>query len=204
MKNVNFLLLSDNKLCSLPSDIAHMETLATIYVRLSKRLDHDLTTAMLLLSGRRQPARVSSARARSADQSQDARCAALEADGSCSDAASRAFRLAPTSSRLFRPSSVCWPILRRSTCGTRQMHLDLTHVSCQGRRQPAHVAASGNRPADTSGGALSAKFESSGLDLTQVCQDSQQSAQMAAGRAGPSAESQAPLCATLGFVSSGS
>jgi len=37
MKNVKQLSLYDNKLCSLPSDIAHLETLATLYVRLSKR-----------------------------------------------------------------------------------------------------------------------------------------------------------------------
>jgi Leucine-rich repeat (LRR) protein len=33
MKNVNFLLLSDNNLCSLPSDIAHMKKLEGLHVR---------------------------------------------------------------------------------------------------------------------------------------------------------------------------
>jgi Leucine-rich repeat (LRR) protein len=37
MKNVKLLWLYGNKLCSLPSDIAHLETLETLHVRLSKR-----------------------------------------------------------------------------------------------------------------------------------------------------------------------
>jgi hypothetical protein len=52
-----------------------------LFVRLLKRLHRDLTKPRCF-SGRRQPAQVSSARARSADQSQGALCAALEADGS--------------------------------------------------------------------------------------------------------------------------
>jgi hypothetical protein len=64
-KNVKSLWLGYNKLCSLPSEIAHLATLEVLYVRLSKRLDHGLT--------------------------QKPCC----------------FRLAKTSSRLFRPSSVC-------------------------------------------------------------------------------------------------
>ena len=43
MKNVKSLWLNDNKLCSLPSEIAHLTTLETLIVRLSKRLDRDLT-----------------------------------------------------------------------------------------------------------------------------------------------------------------
>jgi hypothetical protein len=81
MKNVKALYLHNNNLRSLPSDIAQLATLEWLHVRLSKRLDHDLTTGTLF-SGRRQPAHVSSARARSADQSQDAQRAAIEADGS--------------------------------------------------------------------------------------------------------------------------
>jgi hypothetical protein len=46
------------------------------------------------------------------------------------------------------------------------LDLDLTALALSGRRQPAHVAAGRNRPADTSGGALSAKFELDGRDLT--------------------------------------
>jgi Leucine-rich repeat (LRR) protein len=37
MKNVKTLYLHDNKLCSLPSDIAHLATLEELFVRLSKR-----------------------------------------------------------------------------------------------------------------------------------------------------------------------
>jgi Leucine-rich repeat (LRR) protein len=37
MKNVKTLDLAINKLCSLPSEIAHMTTLEGLYVRLSKR-----------------------------------------------------------------------------------------------------------------------------------------------------------------------
>jgi hypothetical protein len=40
MKHVKTLLLGINKLCSLPSDIAHLATLERLYVRLPKRLDH--------------------------------------------------------------------------------------------------------------------------------------------------------------------
>jgi Leucine-rich repeat (LRR) protein len=43
MKNVKYLSLSNNKLCSLPSDIAHLTMLEELWVRLSKRLDRDLT-----------------------------------------------------------------------------------------------------------------------------------------------------------------
>ena len=43
MKNVKSLWLLKNKLCSLPSEIAHLTTLETLIVRLSKRLDRDLT-----------------------------------------------------------------------------------------------------------------------------------------------------------------
>jgi hypothetical protein len=43
MKNVKELNLYDNKLCSLPSEIALMTTLETLYVRLLKGLDRDLT-----------------------------------------------------------------------------------------------------------------------------------------------------------------
>jgi Leucine-rich repeat (LRR) protein len=43
MKNVKQLRLNVNKLCSLPSEIAHLSTLEELWVRLSKRLDRDLT-----------------------------------------------------------------------------------------------------------------------------------------------------------------
>jgi Leucine-rich repeat (LRR) protein len=81
MTNVKTLWLHNNDLCSLPSEIAHLTTLVNLFVRLLKRLHRDLTKPRCF-SGRRQPAQVSSARARSADQSQGALCAALEADGS--------------------------------------------------------------------------------------------------------------------------
>jgi hypothetical protein len=81
MKNLKQLSLTDNNLCSLPSEIAHLETLEVLFVRLLKRLDRDLTERHVV-SGQQQPAHVSSARARSADQSEESLCAALEADGS--------------------------------------------------------------------------------------------------------------------------
>jgi hypothetical protein len=80
MKNVKTLDLSKNNLCSLPSEIADLKTLERLYVRLSKRFDRDLT--IVVVAGQRQPAHISSARTRSADQSQVALRAALEADGS--------------------------------------------------------------------------------------------------------------------------
>jgi leucine-rich repeat protein SHOC2 len=43
MKNVKFLVLYNNNFCSLPSEIAHLTTLEELSVRLSKRLDRDLT-----------------------------------------------------------------------------------------------------------------------------------------------------------------
>jgi hypothetical protein len=81
MKNVKGLYLDSNNLCSLPSEIAQLATLEVLYVRLSKRLDRDLTKSHVV-SGQQQPAHISSARARSADQSHGARRAALEAYGS--------------------------------------------------------------------------------------------------------------------------
>ena len=80
MKNVKELDLNSNNLCSLQSEVALMTTLEGLYVRLSKRYDRDLTKSRVV-SGLRQPAHVSSARARSADQSQVALRATLEADG---------------------------------------------------------------------------------------------------------------------------
>jgi hypothetical protein len=93
MKNVMEFYLISNKLCSLPSEIALMTTLEKLYVRLSKRLreqsalravgndlgldDRDLTERHVV-SGRAQPAHVSSARTRSAGQSQAAHGATLE------------------------------------------------------------------------------------------------------------------------------
>jgi hypothetical protein len=65
MKNVKNLYLYDNNLCSLPSEIAHLNTLEVLSVRFSKRSDRDLTESRVV------------------------------------------FRSASTSSRLFRPSSVC-------------------------------------------------------------------------------------------------
>jgi Leucine-rich repeat (LRR) protein len=37
MKNVKILYVANNKLCSLPSEIAHLATLEELWVRLSKR-----------------------------------------------------------------------------------------------------------------------------------------------------------------------
>jgi hypothetical protein len=81
MKNLKQLRLGINNLCSLPSEIAHLTMLERLFVRLLKRLDRDLTLSHVV-SGQQQPAHFSSARARSADQSQVALRAALEADGS--------------------------------------------------------------------------------------------------------------------------
>jgi leucine-rich repeat protein SHOC2 len=78
MEHLKRLYLTTNNLCSLPSEIAHLATLEELGVRFSKRSRRDLTTGTLF-SGQRQPARVSSPRARSADQSQDALRASLEA-----------------------------------------------------------------------------------------------------------------------------
>jgi Leucine-rich repeat (LRR) protein len=39
LKNLKELTLYNNKLCSLPSEIAHLTTLERLYVRLSKGLD---------------------------------------------------------------------------------------------------------------------------------------------------------------------
>jgi hypothetical protein len=78
MKNLRRLDLSFNKLCSLPSEIAHLTTLEQLWVRLSKRLDRDLTKSHYV-SGQWQPFHVSSARAWSAEQSEGALRAALEA-----------------------------------------------------------------------------------------------------------------------------
>jgi hypothetical protein len=62
MKNVKLLCLNNNNnnLCSLPSEIALLATLEELAVRLPKRLDRDLTKSHVV-SGRRQPAQVSSA-----------------------------------------------------------------------------------------------------------------------------------------------
>ena len=81
MKNLKRLYVDNNNLCSLPSEIALLAKLERLNVRLLKRLDRDLTKSHIV-SGLQQPAHVTSARARSADQSEDAFCAALEADGS--------------------------------------------------------------------------------------------------------------------------
>jgi hypothetical protein len=43
MKNLKRLYVDNNNLCSLPSEIAHLANLEWLYVRLSKRLDRDLT-----------------------------------------------------------------------------------------------------------------------------------------------------------------
>jgi hypothetical protein len=48
MKNLKRLFLSNNMLCSLPSEIAHLANLEWLYVRLSKRLDRDLTQKAVL------------------------------------------------------------------------------------------------------------------------------------------------------------
>ncbi len=47
MRNVKKVWLYNNKLCSLPSEIAQLTTLEVLFVRLLKRFDHDLTKAML-------------------------------------------------------------------------------------------------------------------------------------------------------------
>jgi hypothetical protein len=78
MKNVKRLFLHNNNLCSLPSEIALLTTLKSLEVRCWKRFDRDLTKSRVV-AGRRQPADVCSARARSADQSQGALRATLEA-----------------------------------------------------------------------------------------------------------------------------
>jgi Leucine-rich repeat (LRR) protein len=49
MKKVKRLYLNGNKLCSLPSEIAHLTTLKLLYVRLSKRLDCELTERHVVL-----------------------------------------------------------------------------------------------------------------------------------------------------------
>jgi hypothetical protein len=81
MTNVKQLHVNDNNLCSLPSEIARLAVLEALFVRLLKRLDRDLTKSRVV-SGLEQPAHVSSARARPADQSEDTLRAAIEADGS--------------------------------------------------------------------------------------------------------------------------
>jgi hypothetical protein len=43
MKNLKVLYLHNNNLCSLPSKVAHLTTLEQLWVRLSKRLDRELT-----------------------------------------------------------------------------------------------------------------------------------------------------------------
>jgi hypothetical protein len=99
MKNLKELHLTGNKLCSLPSEIALMTTLEKLRVRLLKRLDRELTKSRVV-SGRPQPAHVSSARARSAYQSDVARSATLEADLNLDlTLRHRAFRSTTTSSR---------------------------------------------------------------------------------------------------------
>jgi hypothetical protein len=60
MEHVKQLDLYNNKLCSLPSEIAHLATLDQLLVRLSKRLDRDLTESHVV-SGHGQLAHVSSA-----------------------------------------------------------------------------------------------------------------------------------------------
>jgi hypothetical protein len=52
MKNVKRLYLTNNNLCSLPSDIAHLAMLNTLLVWLSKQSDHDLTKGRCFISGR--------------------------------------------------------------------------------------------------------------------------------------------------------
>jgi Leucine-rich repeat (LRR) protein len=54
MKNVKRLYLTNNKICSLPSEIAHSATLEDLWVRLSKRWDRDLTTGTLFQVDRNQ------------------------------------------------------------------------------------------------------------------------------------------------------
>ena len=117
-KNLKQLWLDNNNLCSLPSEIAHLTTLEQLFVRLSERLDRDLTESHVV-SGLQQPAYVSSARTRSADQSQDAQRAALEADGSCSDPAWCAFRPTTTSSRRSLQKSASWRSSSGSLCDCR-------------------------------------------------------------------------------------
>jgi hypothetical protein len=80
MKSVKQLFLNNNKLCSLPSEIAQLTALEELWVRLAKRLARDLTQQSRC-SVAQKPVHLSSARARSADQSQDALRAALEANG---------------------------------------------------------------------------------------------------------------------------
>jgi hypothetical protein len=49
MENLKQLSLHDNNLCSLPSEIAHLTTLEELMVRLSKRLDRELTECHVVL-----------------------------------------------------------------------------------------------------------------------------------------------------------
>jgi Leucine-rich repeat (LRR) protein len=49
MRNLKKLDLYNNKLSSLPSEIAHLAALEWLYVRFSKRLDHDLTKSHVVL-----------------------------------------------------------------------------------------------------------------------------------------------------------
>ncbi len=84
LKHMKELFLCNNNLCSLPSEIALLATLDTLYVRVWKRVNRYLTKSRVV-AGRRQPAHVSSTRARSADQFDVAQRAALEAGGGWSD-----------------------------------------------------------------------------------------------------------------------
>jgi Leucine-rich repeat (LRR) protein len=49
MKKAKQLYLNNNKLCSLPSEIALMTTLKSLEVRCLKRFDRDLTNSHLVL-----------------------------------------------------------------------------------------------------------------------------------------------------------
>ncbi len=42
MRTLEHLYIGENNLCSLPSEIAHLIMLDTLYVRVSKRVDRDL------------------------------------------------------------------------------------------------------------------------------------------------------------------
>ncbi len=81
MTNIRTLRLDGNRICSLPKEIAHLTKLKELWVRECQRWfarsDRKATCV-----GLQQRAHVSSARARSADKSQVALRAAIEAGGS--------------------------------------------------------------------------------------------------------------------------
>jgi Leucine-rich repeat (LRR) protein len=118
MKNLKELWLTNNKLCSLPREIALMTKLERLYVRLSKRLDRDLTK-------------------------------------------SHVFQVTFNQLKSLPPELGLLTNLKiLDVRHSRQMDHGLTlRFVLSGLQQPAHVAASRNRPPATARGARSTKFE---------------------------------------------